>query len=307
MKNYTRNLNCVLCTLALMLGLFMLSNKSDAQSQGVNSPVWVLNVNWMCQTCPGATWGNLVNGEQVDSVYAVATLQPYGTCTNASCFYSREYTPSEYLFHLPLTATITGIELQVSKKASSDNAIVDRLVQLMNADTLVGASREDVTTFWTMNNEISHYGGSTDLWGYNWTPAMINSNYFGAWFKAENKSNTQHRVYVDWIGITVYYSTTSTTGTETISSASSSNNINVNYDAANNSLSLVTNFEEAIPSSTVAIFNMLGQVQFKKEMTNIVRGVNRNEMKTNTLAPGVYLVEFTGGGRDITKKMVVAK
>jgi hypothetical protein len=303
MKTYTRNLNCILCALAMMLGLFLLSNKSNAQSQGANSPVWVLNVNSMCMTCSGASWSNMTNGEIIDSNYSVATLKPNGTCNSTSCYYSREYTPSEYNFNIPVFATITGIEVQILKKASNDSAVIDNLTQLMNDDTAVGVSKA-LPGYWIKANSMYTYGGSTDLWGYNWMPAMINSQNFGVWFKAENRSSSQQKAYIDWIGITVYYTTTTTD--INIISATSSNTIGVNYNSLNNNLILSSNFPETIPSSTITVFNMLGQVQFKKELSNLAKGNNIIDIKT-PLTPGIYMVEFAGGGKDMVKKMVVVK
>jgi hypothetical protein len=304
MKNYTRNLNCILCALAMMLGLFLLTNKSNAQSQGSNSPVWVLNITSNCMSCPGAEWNGLTNGEALDSNYLVADLSPHGDCYSGWCYYSTEFTPSDYYFNIPLDATITGIEVIVYKKASEDSSIVDNLVQLMNDDTTVGVTRT-LPGYWTTANTAYHYGGSKDLWGYNWTPAMVNSEYFGMWIKAENKKEWQQKAYIDWVGITVYYST-NTTGIATIT-ATSSNNIGVLFNVANNDLTLSTNFSETIPSSTISIFNMLGQLQFKKDLSNILKGNNKTDIKTSSLTPGIYMVEFTGDGKDLVKKMVVVK
>jgi len=286
-----------------MLGLFILTNKTNAQSQGANSPVWVLNVNWMCQTCTGATWGGLTNAEHNDGNFAKVTLQPVGICNTQGCYYSREFTPNYYNFTIPASATITGIELQVKKKASADNSIIDRLIQLMNDDTLVGVSRA-AFDYWTTADSVYYYGSSTDLWGYNWTPAMINSIYFGAWLKAENKVSTIDTAYIDWVGIKVYYTIATGTGTNV---SSTSDNINVHFDAASNNLLLTTSFEENIHSSVLTIYNMLGQVQFKKELSSISKGDVSNEIRTNSLIPGIYMVEFLGGGKDFVKKMVVVK
>jgi hypothetical protein len=304
MKNYTRNLNCILCALAMMLGLFLLTNRSNAQSQGPNSPVWVLNITNNCMSCPGATWSGLQAGEAQDDSFLVTTLRPYGSCYNDWCYYSTEFTPSDYYFNVPMSATITGIEVIVYKKASYDSAIVDNLVQLMNDDSLVGVPRT-LPGYWTKTNTAYHYGGSKDLWGYNWTPEMVNSQYFGMWIKAENKKEWEQKAYIDWVGITVYY-TTNTTGIATIAS-SSSNNIGVLYNIANTDLTLSSNFSESIPSSTITIIDMLGQVQFKKDLANISKGNNKTDIKTSALAPGIYIVEFTGGGKDLVKKMVVVR
>jgi hypothetical protein len=51
---------------------------------------------------------------------------------------------------------------------------------------------------------------------------------------------------------------------------------------------------------------MLGQVQFKKELSNLAKGNNIIDIKT-PLTPGIYMVEFAGGGKDMVKKMVVVK
>ena len=76
---------------------------------------------------------------------------------------------------------------------------------------------------------------------------------------------------------------------------------------SNNTISLTTNFEENVPASNIIVYNMLGQVQFKKEITNISKGLVKNNFAISSLSPGVYLVGFSGGGKDIMKKMVVLK
>ncbi len=304
MKIYTKYLNCILCTLALMLGLFLLSNQSNAQSQGYKSPVWVLNISSTCNNCPGANWGNKTNAELLDSNYATVVLKQNGYCASGNCYYSKEFTPSDYYFSIPNNAIITGIEVQVKKKASADNAIIDNLVQLMNADTAVG-NNYSLSGYWSSNNSSYFYGGSTDLWGYNWTPAMINSQNFGVWFKAENKSIATQTAYVDWIGITVYYSTT-TTGLEAMVS-SSSTNFGAHYDVSNSVLNLNTNFEDNIASSTLSVYNLLGKLQYQKELTNISKGNSLYTIKSIDLAPGIYMVEFNGGGKKMVKKVIVLK
>jgi hypothetical protein len=79
---------------------------------------------------------------------------------------------------IPTDATIDGIKVEVRRcKRMSDGTLKDDLVQLTkNGATRVGVNNADTSTPWTTTMTTKEYGGSTALWGANWTAAEINAS-----------------------------------------------------------------------------------------------------------------------------------
>jgi hypothetical protein len=287
--------------LAIIGVLILFNSKSYSQSQGANSPVWVLNHNLNCNTCPGAGWTAVTNIEASDNAFSTASLLPNGSCNNNSCYFSQDLTPSDYGFSIPSNAVITGIVVAVSRKGSAANAITDSIIQLVINNFPAGDNLA-VNEAWTTTNDTYTYGSSTNLWGASWTPSLINDITFGVLVKAKNISAVQQTASVDWIGMTVYYSTA--TGIGTVSS-SSNNNISIKYNSLENNLVLTTNFTESTSNATLTVYDLLGQVQFRKEIGTISRGDVTNNIITNVLRPGIYVAEFEAGNKKFLKKVIV--
>lgn len=288
--------------LTMVAAFIMFNSKSYSQSQGALSPVWVLNHNLNCNSCPGTGWNSVTNIEASDNYFSTVTLVPNGTCTSNNCYFSQDLTPSDYSFSIPSNAVITGIVVEVLKKGSALNSISDSIVQLVSNNFAVGSNLA-LNETWTTSNNMSTYGSSTNLWGSSWTPSLINDATFGVLVKAKNISTSQVTASVDWIGVTVYYSTA--TGIA-MTSSTSSDNITVQYNSSENNLTLKTNFSESVPTSTLTVYDLLGQVQFRKEIGAISRGEVTSTVVSNTLRPGIYVAEFEAGGKKFLKKIIVS-
>ncbi|MEI6815237.1 MAG: T9SS type A sorting domain-containing protein [Bacteroidota bacterium] len=274
-------------------------NYSYSQSQGVNSPVWVLTSG--CNSCPGSTWVNAVNVEHNDNLYATATLLPFDSCSNhGDCYFTKDFYSTDYGFHIPASATIVGIEVTIVKKSGVPNSIIDSVVKLLKNNLQVGVNFAS-TEYYNINDSVYYYGGPTDLWGASWTPADINNSLFGVAFKPINKSLIRQSVSLNWIGIKVYYSI----ATAVNSVVSSNSEFSFSYDSYNHDLSLTTNFSDDLFNSNITIFDMLGNMQYKKEIKTIPNGPSKNNFKINTLANGLYIVEFNADNKQYIKKILI--
>jgi len=117
-------------------------------------------------------------------------------------------------FALPLTATITGIEVRVERRATGNTSILgvpvsyvtDHTVRLVRNGVLVGDNKA-TSSHWSSSEITITYGGVNDDWGLTWYPADINAGNFGVAFSAElNGLLTWYpAVQVDGITITVHY------------------------------------------------------------------------------------------------------
>lgn len=143
-------------------------------------------------------WSNPANAEISDGVFATVR-------SSGSASWITEYIKcTGYGFSIPSSATITGITVNVERKADASNTYQDDAVRLVNAAG-IGTTDRSTTTAYTTTNTYEAHGGSSDLWGGGWTPSNINSATFGAAFAAIELAASRHTVSVDNIQITVYY------------------------------------------------------------------------------------------------------
>lgn len=97
------------------------------------------------------------------------------------------------------TASIDAVTITVHYE---DAQVVDNVVRLLKADTLVGDNKADAATEWPSEQGYATYGGSADLWGTSWTPAQINAADFGIGLSA---TVTAGLAEVDHVELTVHY------------------------------------------------------------------------------------------------------
>jgi len=147
------------------------------------------------------TWTNPGNAFSSNNVYATRTVD--GTTSHyIKCL--------NYGFTIPATATILGITVNVERKSSStaNGGSFDAAMRIVQGGT-IGTSDRSTTTQYTTADVTEAHGGATDLWGLTWTPADINAANFGAAFAATKPSSAggSHTVSVDFIEITVDYTT----------------------------------------------------------------------------------------------------
>ncbi len=143
-----------------------------------------------------------------------------GTVSNdnnyTSSFISPDNSPSPSLdisgqnWNLPAGTTIQGIEVTIRKSeggTSSKKLVRDFTIQLLNGNNNVGNNLAKTNEDWSTSEQVSVYGGPTDLWGYNWDDRNIAN--LGLRFQAEvygnGKSNETETVRIDQVQIKVFY------------------------------------------------------------------------------------------------------
>lgn len=85
---------------------------------------------------------------------------------------------------IPSNATITGIQVTITKRSLGGTAIADNLVQL----TLGGENKANFNQNWTEAWDDYTYGGPNDLWGSYFTIAQLQT--IGVNFRAGRNTNT---------------------------------------------------------------------------------------------------------------------
>ena len=163
---------------------------------------WIAAVQAQC----GEPRGNVF---ALDGVFATAIL---GLGAGGLPQASNAINTSHYNFAIPLNATITGIQVTAAVKASAAGFVSDLGVLIRKAGINVGTQHRN-GNLWTTGVANQVYGSAMDLWGTTWTPADINDPGFGVAYSAGNYDQASgHTAYVDWLPITVFYTTPSGSG-----------------------------------------------------------------------------------------------
>lgn len=165
-------------------------------SQGPNNPAT------FAQEGPGTSWTNPSNVQTSDNVYATIDLMNTTVC--------RLLKATNYGFSIPTGATINGILVVVEKKASDVSKITDHNINLVKGGTVQTAEDKSSIEYWDTADEAVNYGGASDLWSNTWTVGDINDSGFGVGVRAQQTVDENLvTASIDWIGVTVYYTETS--------------------------------------------------------------------------------------------------
>ncbi|WP_284651709.1 PKD-like domain-containing protein [Flavobacterium terrisoli] len=181
--------------LVLVVLILLISKSSSAQTAGPNNPttgnfIAGANLDW---TNPG----NITN--TADANYATAVFGAAGNTDNLQ--------GTNYGFAIPSGAIINGIVVTINRRTSAVNAgriTRDNLVSLVKGGTVTGNNKATATAY-TTTFATATYGSSTDTWGTTWTPTDINATNFGAVLSVN--ANNSLTATVDYIRITVHYTT----------------------------------------------------------------------------------------------------
>lgn len=140
--------------------------------------------------------------------FGSATLQKVGLNN-----ISKYMTQTNYGFSIPSTATITGIQADITKRRGSGGSspLIDARVRLIRAGTVQTTDRASGAA-WPPVDTDTPYGGSADLWGASWTPSDINNSGFGVAISAENTDSfTSADADIGAVTMTVYYTLSGST------------------------------------------------------------------------------------------------
>ena len=115
-------------------------------------------------------------------------------------------------FSIPTGATINGIKVEVEGHVSEYNKIYLADISLGSWDdssfTQNGDTKHD-TTKWGQNWTVFTYGSSTDTWNATLNRTVVNDSKFAVSIRMYNTYNHDVTAYVDYVKITVYYTTPS--------------------------------------------------------------------------------------------------
>jgi hypothetical protein len=164
-------------------------------------------------------WTSPSNAYTADTSYANT-----GTLANAAN--SPYLDLSNFGFNIPTSATISGIVVNIQRKAgvnSAANYVTDTDVWLMKAaGATVGTNHAQASTVkWPTADAVQPYGTTSDLWGTTWTPANFNTSSFGVRIRAHGScastptpSGCTSAVtgYVNAVTVTVYWTTGASIG-----------------------------------------------------------------------------------------------
>lgn len=156
-----------------------------------------------------ASWVNPSNAQTLDATFATATkAYPANSITTD---YLRATAPSS--LSIPSGVTINGIEVLISKKASQNLNhwwVQDSQVYIIKGGVQQTAQNKARTGVnWSSTEQVTIYGGPTDLWGQTWTTGDFASG-FGVDLSAlmRNTVNSSNPIiaYVNQVTVRVYYS-----------------------------------------------------------------------------------------------------
>lgn len=132
--------------------------------------------------------------------YAYCYLAPNGE-DNERSDWLRGY---NFGFSIPTNATIVGIQVQISARATAASMVSLEEVYLgINGDKELSTSKN--TTYLTTSQATYTLGGSTDMWGTAISPSQINNSDFGVIMAADNDDTSYRYCYVYWVKVTVFY------------------------------------------------------------------------------------------------------
>jgi hypothetical protein len=114
---------------------------------------------------------------------------------------------TDFGFEVPESAEIRGISVKVRRAAGSPEEAQDAGVYLIKGGTLGDLDRSIPGSWAGPDLGETSYGGPTDLWEEELTPADVNSPDFGVALAASFTGVGNGRAYVDIVYVTVHYST----------------------------------------------------------------------------------------------------
>jgi hypothetical protein len=147
---------------------------------------------------PAPVWSNLqgIEAESTDvsgAVQLVAVFTPYRD----------RLLTTEFGLEVPDAASIRGITVEVRR--AGDSLVSDDTVRILKGGA-VGEAERASSAAWTDELSWATYGGPTDLWGEEWTPADLVADDFGVALSVGYENTVGNaRAYVDQVRVTVHY------------------------------------------------------------------------------------------------------
>lgn len=188
------------------------------KTYGTSSDLW--GTTWTAADINDTNFGLAIIAKNTDTengdtaiVDSFVTITVYYTPLGGA---SQELQAQNFGFAIPGSATIQGIQVDVRReKTAGTGTIQDNDITLLKNGVAVGANKATGSA-WPGAEAYAPYGNSTDLWGTTWTPSDINNPNFGVQLSAIETTGNSATAGVDFIDITVWYSTTAGTGAVSI-------------------------------------------------------------------------------------------
>ena len=258
----------------VILLLFVLcSFRAFSQSQTLNTSTVTL-----C-TCAGDVWN------------IAMPFKPSVTFTAPGL--SKKLMFTNYGFNIPASATITGVEVNFTYTTTApSNSLRDTLVMLLNSGFLTGVTQETLTGFYNSPTNSVSIGGIGNMWGWGWTPALINSVGFGFNFKLVSDFAGTGFGFVNGASITVFYD---------LPSGLKESQQMIPKTKVYNTHKLVTLSSENTEASEVIIYSVLGA----KLMTIQLDTNSKKEIDFSDFNTGIYVYTLKQGSKQSSGKFIL--
>lgn len=142
-----------------------------------------------------------------DPSYSLSSDDVWATVTLGKNEVSDYLVVTDFDFSIPIGATINGIYVTIEKSVAFPvvGNIKDNEVSLTKDGlTPVGQNKKSPSQWFPVDN-VSVYGGNSDLWATTWSPAEVNDSTFGLCLLIKKSQSGDMTAQVDHITITVYY------------------------------------------------------------------------------------------------------
>lgn len=245
----------------------------------------------------GASWSNLSGVQLVDNSPAYVDLAQYPTCNNFMCYRSNVASLSGFGFAVPLTATITGVQLDIMQRVNSPGGgIHDSVLTLAMNGVAMGNNKASASN-WFDTPQTQIYGGSTDTWGNTLSASDINDSGFGIHYEITNTSYDQ-AASVDFMSMTVYYQI----GTSLYTQSSSPWYVTLNENSLHiNVQCTILNY------ATLNVYNAMGQPVYEQVYNSNPYQIEENINSTNWPS-GLYIINVENAqGLIFHKKLNLVK
>lgn len=267
--------------------LFLHNNICFAQSFETNSPSAYNTFG------TGAPWSNLSGVQFTDNNPAYVDLAEYPTCNSFMCYRSNVSSYSGLGFNIPVSAVLTGIQVNILQRVSSPGGgIHDSVLTLALNGSAIGINHA-IANNWFDTPTMQTYGNSNDLWGTTLSAADINNSTFGLLYQITNTSYDQ-TASVDSLSVTVFY----TVGTSIFSQTSTPFFV----EFINDQLVVKAQFQR-FQNVSMSIINGNGQVLYRKRFSEQLQ--LNEEISAQNWAPGIYFVRIEEREATLLRKKLI--
>lgn len=143
-------------------------------------------------------WVTPMNATVSDNLYATAAMAFAATTNYLNC--------TGFNFAaIPAGATITGITVNIERRASRSRRARDAFVYMIKAGAINTAFNGATVTQYTTADVIEAHGASNNLWGTTWTPTDVKAANFGVAYAATSTRGLT--VSVDHLQVRIDYTT----------------------------------------------------------------------------------------------------